>query len=261
MSGLSATRRGAQPVPDSLAEFGSERPAPIEPAAERPAPPPPETGRARPATVSSAVPAIDSNKREKLWSFALGLVCGAALCLIVVYPLMTSELPGPAASDASLEKPLAAQSSIVDSAGRRDRPVPVPDPPVLNASRPPTAEAARLTPTPKPARPMPPPEAVRPTPASKLPAVPVPREEGTSARFVGALQIDSTPRGARVFIDREEVGVTPLVLTGLVVGSHVVRLEADGHAPWSSAIRVIADRQTDIRTKLAPSLESESPLP
>lgn len=78
---------------------------------------------------------------------------------------------------------------------------------------------------------------------------------------MGALQIDSTPRGARVFINRQEVGVTPLVLTGLVVGSHVVRLEADGHATWSSAIRVIADRQTDVRTKLAPSLENELPRP
>lgn len=267
-SALSATRRGAQPVPDSLAEFRSERPAPIEPAAARPAPPPPETRRARPATVANAVRAIDSNKREKLWSFAFGSVCGAVLCLVVVYPLMTSEVPLPARSDASLLKPPAAQPSIVVAAEHRDPPVPVPDPPVVNTSRPPTAEAARPTPT--PARPTPPPEAVRPTPAPKparptpaptLPAVPVPREEGTSARFVGALQVDSTPRGARVFIDRQEVGVTPLVLTGLVVGSHVIRLEADGHAPWSSAIRVIADRQTDIRTKLAPSLESESPRP
>jgi hypothetical protein len=207
------------------------------------------------------VRAIDSNKREKLWSFAFGSVCGAVLCLIVVYPLMTSELPLPAPSDASLEKPPAAQPSIVVAAEHRDPPVPVPDPPVVNTSRPPTAEAARPTPTPEAVRPTPAPKPARPTPAPTLPAVPVPREEGTSARFVGALQVDSTPRGARVFIDRQEVGVTPLVLTGLVVGSHVVRLEADGHAPWSSAIRVIADRQTDVRTKLAPSLENESPRP
>jgi PEGA domain len=274
-SSLSATSGRAQPVPDSLAEFRSERPAPIEPATARPAPPPldtrlappppdtrlapppPDTRLARPATVASAVPAIGSDKREKLWSFAFGLVCGALLCLIVVYPLMTSE-PGPApASQTLLEQPPAAEPSIVVSDKHRDRPVP--DPPVVNTSRPPTTEAARPTPTP---------ETARPTPAPKLPgrdvpraAVPVPREEGTSARFVGALQIDSTPRGARVFIDRQPVGVTPLVLTGLVVGSRVVRLEADGHAPWSSAVRVIADRQTDVRTTLAPSLEDESPRP
>ena len=268
-SSLSVTSGRAQPVPDALAEFRSERPAPVEPATARPAPPPPDTRRAsappppdtrlaRPATVASAVRTIGSDKREKLWSFAFGLVCGALLCLIVVYPLMTSELPGPAtASQTLLEQPPAAEPSIVVSDKHRDRPVP--DPPVVNTSRPPTPEAARPTPTP---------EAARPTPAPKPPgrdvpraAVPVPREEGTSARFVGALQIDSTPRGARVFIDRQPVGVTPVVLTGLVVGSRVVRLEADGHAPWSSAVRVIADRQTDVRTTLAPSLENESPLP
>lgn len=248
-SSLSATRGQAQPVPDALAEFRSERPAPIEPATARPAPPPPDTRRARPATVASAVRAIGSDKREKLWSFAFGLVSGALLCLVVVYPLMTSELPRPApASQTLLEQPPAAEPSIVVADEHRDPPVP--DPPVVNTSRPPTPEAARPTPAPKP-------------PGRDVPraAVPVPREEGTSARFVGALQIDSTPRGARVFIDRQPVGVTPLVLSGLVVGSRVVRLEADGHAPWSSAIRVIADRQTNVRTTLAPSLENESPRP
>lgn len=266
-SSLSATRGQAQPVPDALAEFRSERPAPIEPATARPAPPPPDTRRARPATVASAVRAIGSDKREKLWSFAFGLVSGALLCLVVVYPLMTSELPRPApASQTSLEQPPAAEPSIVVADEHRDPPVP--DPPVVNTSRPPTPEAARPTPTPVAARPTPAPKPARPTPTPTLPrrdvpsaAVPVPREPGTSARFVGALQIDSTPRGARVFIDRQPVGVTPLVLSGLVVGSRVVRLEADGHAPWSSAIRVIADRQTNVRTTLAPSPENESSRP
>ena len=270
MSGLSATRRGAQPVPDALAEFRSERPAPIEPPIARPAPPPPDTRRARPATVASAVRATESDRREKLWSFACGSVFGALLCLIVVYPLMTSEPPLPAPpSDAVLEKPPAAEPSIVVADEHRDPPVRVPDQLAVNTSRRPTPEAARSTPPPEMARstpapeaaaPTPAPKAARPTPVPRLP-VPVPREGGPSARFVGALQIDSTPRGARVFVDRQEVGVTPLVLTGLGVGSHVVRLEADGHAPWSSAIRVTADRQTDVRTKLAPSLENESSSP
>jgi hypothetical protein len=70
--------------------------------------------------------------------------------------------------------------------------------------------------------------------------------------FIGSLRIDSTPQGARVFIDRQMVGVTPLVARDLSAGSHAVRVEAEGHAPWSSAIRVIADRQTRVHTTLAP---------
>jgi hypothetical protein len=69
--------------------------------------------------------------------------------------------------------------------------------------------------------------------------------------FVGSLRIDSAPQGARVFIDRTAAGVTPLVARDLSAGSHAVRVEADGHLPWSSAIRVIADRQTRVHTTLA----------
>jgi hypothetical protein len=78
----------------------------------------------------------------------------------------------------------------------------------------------------------------------------------TNSPFVGSLRIDSLPQGARVFIDRKEVGMTPLIMANLVAGSHAVRLEAEGHTPWSSAIRVIADQQTDVRTILARPDES-----
>jgi hypothetical protein len=70
--------------------------------------------------------------------------------------------------------------------------------------------------------------------------------------FLGELRIDSSPQGARVFIDRTAAGVTPLIVLDLGVGSHAVRIEADGHMPWSSAVRVVADRQTRVHTTLAP---------
>jgi hypothetical protein len=234
-------------VQNALADFALERPAPIEPAIARPAPSPPAIRPARPATVASAVRAASSEKRGRLWSFAFGSVFGALLSLIVGYWLITSELPPAApASPALVEGARGAELSIV-VADERPAP-PVPNPPVVNTSRTPAPEPARVTPAPKPPR--------RDVPA---PALTVAREEGTSARFMGFLQIDSTPRGAHVFIDRQPVGVTPLVLTDLVVGSHAVRLEADGHTPWSSAIRITAGRQTDVSTILAPSLENESP--
>lgn len=87
-------------------------------------------------------------------------------------------------------------------------------------------------------------------------AVVSPSVRTTNGPFVGSLRIDSLPQGARVFIDRKEVGMTPLLMANLVAGSHAVRLEAEGHTPWSSAIRVIADRQTDVRTILARPDES-----
>jgi len=76
--------------------------------------------------------------------------------------------------------------------------------------------------------------------------------EAKKASLVGSLRIDSAPQGARVFIDRKTAGVTPLVARELRPGSHTVRVEAGGHVPWSSAIRVVANRQTRVHTTLAP---------
>jgi hypothetical protein len=64
-----------------------------------------------------------------------------------------------------------------------------------------------------------------------------------------------------VFVDRKPVGVTPLLMTGVGVGSHVVRLEADGHSAWSSATRVVADRQTIVSATLIPSRDGAVPNP
>lgn len=233
-----ATHAGAQPVTDALAEFRPERCVPIRPPIGRPAPRPPDIRPARRASVASAVASAvraTGEQRESLWSFAVGSVFGALLCLIVVYWLVASELPRPApASRALLERPPVGEPSIVVADEHRDPPViktASPTPP-----KPMSRDVGRVT-------------------------VPPPREEGTNGPFVGSLQIDSTPQGARVFIDRRPVGVTPLVLTGLVVGSHAVRLEADGHTPWSSAIRVTANRKTNVITILAPSLDNGSPSP
>jgi hypothetical protein len=52
--------------------------------------------------------------------------------------------------------------------------------------------------------------------------------------------VDSRPRGAKVFIDGKAVGVTPLSVPDIAIGSHVVRLELPDHRIWSSATRVVS---------------------
>ena len=109
---------------------------------------------------------------------------------------------------------------------------------------------------------VPAPEPVSPAPATASPLSSEysdpPSAKASSATdanrvsFAGGLRIDSTPQGARVFIDRTVAGVTPLVVPDLGAGSFAVRVEADGYMPWSSAVRVTADRQTRVHTTLAP---------
>ena len=71
-----------------------------------------------------------------------------------------------------------------------------------------------------------------------------------TVQYVGALTVDSEPTGSVVFVDGQQVGETPLQLAGLRAGSHVVRIERDGHDRWTTAVLVAADRQTRVSAKL-----------
>jgi hypothetical protein len=107
-------------------------------------------------------------------------------------------------------------------------------------------------------------EPVRPAPlrttsvrASRPAAVPraEPRaaaaaDEGDASPFVGDLSIASTPAGARVFVDQRAVGLTPVILNGLRVGSHVVRIEREGYARWTTAVSVSTVRSTQVTAQL-----------
>jgi hypothetical protein len=216
-------------APDPLDEFSSERPASIRPATPipgpnkrvsvRPAVRPLEAHRGTLALVDPAH-AVFTLKDRRLWTFASGSAFGALVCVILVWWLTTSEQP-------RAEPFVRAPESV---------PAPAPVSPVVS-EMPSVAERAFTVASPQADPPVV--EKTRSTPDTK------------KRSFVGSLQIDSTPEGARVFIDRQAAGVTPLVVSDLGAGSHAVRIEADGFLPWTSAIRVIADRRIRVNTTLA----------
>jgi hypothetical protein len=72
------------------------------------------------------------------------------------------------------------------------------------------------------------------------------------AAFKGALAIEVSPEGARILVDGRPAGAAPLLLLDLLAGSRLVRIEAEGHEPWSGAIRVVADEQTSLSVRLPP---------
>ncbi len=72
----------------------------------------------------------------------------------------------------------------------------------------------------------------------------------TTGEFVGSIYIDSRPRGARVLVDSRPVGTTPLLLSELRAGSHVVRIEQEGYRPWSSSVRVVAGERGRVTASL-----------
>jgi hypothetical protein len=56
-----------------------------------------------------------------------------------------------------------------------------------------------------------------------------PLHAAPSGSASGEVQIDSDPGGATVMLGGREMGVTPLVLTGLTPGDHRVRVVKDGY--------------------------------
>ncbi len=63
-------------------------------------------------------------------------------------------------------------------------------------------------------------------------------------QYRGTLAVDSTPRGAHVFLNGQHVGATPLLLDQLPVGSRAVRVVMSDYRSWSRAIDVVADQRT-----------------
>ena len=62
------------------------------------------------------------------------------------------------------------------------------------------------------------------------------------ASYTGSLFVDSRPRGATVLLDGASVGVTPLSLPEVPVGSHVVRIEMAGKKTWTTSTRIVSGK-------------------
>jgi len=69
--------------------------------------------------------------------------------------------------------------------------------------------------------------------------------------YVGTLSIDSSP-GGQVFLDRQKAGITPLRLTNLRAGSHLIWIERDGYRRFTRVVQVPSDRVTRLSAELEP---------
>lgn len=73
---------------------------------------------------------------------------------------------------------------------------------------------------------------------------------------VALVHIESTPPGARVYVDRKDLGargVTPLTLA-LSPGEHTLILELDGHKPAAAAATLTLGQRVDVQAPLDPIL-------
>ena len=78
------------------------------------------------------------------------------------------------------------------------------------------------------------------------------RRRRRPGRRPAALEIDSRPTGARVFVDDRAVGATPVRLPDVAPGSHVVRLELPDHRAWTEIAQVTRGKTTRVAGSLEP---------
>jgi hypothetical protein len=70
------------------------------------------------------------------------------------------------------------------------------------------------------------------------------------ASFTGSLYVDSRPRGATVTIDGKSAGQTPLTMSDVAAGSHVVRIEMAGKKPVTATPRIVAGQTERVTVSL-----------
>jgi hypothetical protein len=72
----------------------------------------------------------------------------------------------------------------------------------------------------------------------------------TGSTGTGSLSITTTPAGARIYIDGNQVGASPATIPGLATGPHTVMLTLDGYEPLSSTVTITAGETQTYNTGL-----------
>jgi serine/threonine-protein kinase len=70
------------------------------------------------------------------------------------------------------------------------------------------------------------------------------------AQGTGALNVQSRPAGARVFVNERLAGATPIAVPDIPAGRATVRIELDGYRPWITTVRVAGGDETRVAASL-----------
>jgi hypothetical protein len=210
-------------------------------------------GRRASAAASSRIRALLDAKRgrrpitlfwgpaqSELRTFLTGVVTGAAILWLASSPESGGGSVATASGGGSVAT--ASNSAMVPVEPVVQSMVAEPAANVVSANG--TAETAALRPTDAPAR-------------SNAPRAGSPQQNravGTTGRpYRGSLAVTSRPSGAKVFLNQQLVGTTPLTLGRLEVGSRAVRVVLDGYRPWSRGVQIGANRVTSLNADLSPA--------
>lgn len=84
----------------------------------------------------------------------------------------------------------------------------------------------------------------------KVDGISKPTEE-IDTQNIGAINLTSTPSGAKIYLDDKYQGITPLTLSNLKPGTYQLRLIQSGYQDWQQEITVSSDKTIEIFVYLA----------
>jgi uncharacterized membrane protein len=76
---------------------------------------------------------------------------------------------------------------------------------------------------------------------------------------LGSLGITSNPSGARVLVDGNETGHTPISIDNLLSGNHTISLNLEGYVSVQQPVTVIAGQNSNISIDLEPAGRLKNP--
>ena len=174
-------------------------------------------------------------------TLAIGLLMGFASGYVVGQRDGTPTPHSAERAVARAQRPAAPEESAAPTAGRDFTESAVP-PAVSAGERPQAITDQPVVPPPES------PVATRQTSPEAAPRSEGP--QGIESPGHGALQVDSRPRGAQVFVDGRLVGTTPLLLADVRPGTHAVRIDLRGHRRWVTSVEVAPGEQQRVAASL-----------
>ncbi|MHC4321252.1 MAG: PEGA domain-containing protein, partial [Planctomycetota bacterium] len=92
------------------------------------------------------------------------------------------------------------------------------------------------------------------TTTEKISPIPVKKEtiKPSSPRQAktGSIMVKSEPPSAVIYLDNDNIGVTPAIITQILPGKYKVKIKMDGYDAWSQSVDVKANKETSLTAVL-----------
>jgi len=86
------------------------------------------------------------------------------------------------------------------------------------------------------------------TTTEEIPPIPVKKEIAKpplqTQTNTGSIMINSEPPSAVIYLDDDNIGVTPAIITQLPPGKYKIKITMNGYATWSQSVDVKANKET-----------------